>query len=83
MSNLNQKKESYSNVNVSGIEIQLQAFKYAYVSIDSKFPARDLLSDVEIISSVNNTALNDDSDYDVEEIEKPKQPVISSKRSYR
>ncbi|RMZ99283.1 tigger transposable element-derived 6 [Brachionus plicatilis] len=36
---------------------------------------------VEIISSVNNTAQNDDSDSDVEEIEKPKKPVISSKEA--
>ncbi|RMZ97921.1 hypothetical protein BpHYR1_008492, partial [Brachionus plicatilis] len=55
--------------------------KYAYVSIDSNFTERSLLSDVEIISSVNNTAQNDDSDSDVEEIEKPKKPVISSKEA--
>ncbi|RNA38517.1 tigger transposable element-derived 6-like [Brachionus plicatilis] len=59
---------------ISSFEKKLNFDKYAYVSIDSNFPARGLLSDVEIISSVNNTAQNDDSDSDVEEIEKPKKP---------
>ncbi|RNA31508.1 hypothetical protein BpHYR1_026843 [Brachionus plicatilis] len=67
--------------NISNVHGMLNFDKYAYVSIDSNFPARGLLSDVEIISSVNNTAQNDDSDSDVEEIEKPKKPVISSKEA--
>ncbi|RNA29002.1 hypothetical protein BpHYR1_002609 [Brachionus plicatilis] len=75
MSNLNQKKRKCIS-----LETKLNFDKYVYVSIDSNFPERGLLSDVEIISSVNNTAQNDDSDSDVE-IEKPKKPVISSKEA--
>ncbi|RNA41107.1 hypothetical protein BpHYR1_008034 [Brachionus plicatilis] len=55
MSNLNQKKRKCIS-----LETKLNFDKYVYVSIVSNFPERGLLSDVEIISSVNNTAQNDD-----------------------
>ncbi|RNA43578.1 hypothetical protein BpHYR1_048950 [Brachionus plicatilis] len=79
--NYNGCEENEEFNDISSFEKKLNFDKYAYVSIDSNFPARGLLLDVEIISSVNNTAQNDDSNSDVEEIEKPKKPVISSKEA--
>ncbi|RNA45029.1 hypothetical protein BpHYR1_024129 [Brachionus plicatilis] len=43
-------------------------------------PARDSLSDIEIINSISNAENKDDSDSEVEDITKPKKSDFSSRQ---